>query len=140
MATKYRLKVRDADQEIEVEPDEHGNFVVTVDGRSVSVSLAQIDDSARYSLIVDNKPYDIFAEETPVGFHVRVGGHTISAVYGGDDNFRSSTSAALSETVAQAQVVVQLSATPTSASQGTPITFSVAVTPANGGSDFRLAG
>ena len=77
MATKYRLKVRDADQEIEVEPDEHGNFVVTVDGRSVSVSLAQIDDSARYSLIVDNKPYDIFAEETPVGFHVRVGGHTI---------------------------------------------------------------
>ena len=77
MATKYRLKVRDADQEVEVEPDEHGNFVVTVDGQSVTVSLAQIDDSARYSLIVDNKPYDIFAEETPVGFHVRVGGQTI---------------------------------------------------------------
>jgi len=77
MATKYRLKVRDADQEIEVEPDDHGNFVVTVDGQSVTVSLARIDDSARYSLIVDNKPYDIFAEETPVGFHVFVGGQTI---------------------------------------------------------------
>jgi biotin carboxyl carrier protein len=77
MATKYRLKVRDADREIEVEPDEHGNFVVTVDGRSVTVSLTQVDDSARYSLIVDNKPYDIFAEETPVGFHVVVGGRRI---------------------------------------------------------------
>jgi N-acetylneuraminic acid mutarotase len=62
-----------------------------------------------------------------------LGGHAITAVYGGDDNFLASTSAALNETVVQAQVNVQLSASPTSASQGTPITFSVAVVPVNGG-------
>jgi glutaconyl-CoA/methylmalonyl-CoA decarboxylase subunit gamma len=77
VATKYRLKVRDADREIEVEPNEDGEFVVTLDGRSATVSLVQINDSARYSLIIDNKPYEIFAEETPVGFHVVVGDQTI---------------------------------------------------------------
>jgi len=42
------------------------------------VSLQRINDSARYSLIVDNEPYDVFAEEGPTGFHIVLGGRTIN--------------------------------------------------------------
>jgi hypothetical protein len=62
-----------------------------------------------------------------------VGGHALTASYGGDDNFLAGTSAAVSETVVQAEVNVQLSASQTTATAGTPITFSVNVIPANGG-------
>ncbi|MEX2247521.1 MAG: biotin/lipoyl-containing protein [Dehalococcoidia bacterium] len=77
MASKYRLKLGDADHEVEVEPDASGGFRVTVGDRTSLVSLERINDSARYSLIVDNRPYDVFAEEGPTGFHVVVGGRTI---------------------------------------------------------------
>ena len=45
--------------------------------RTQRVSLERINESARYSLIVDGKPYDVFAEETPLGFHIVVGGETM---------------------------------------------------------------
>ena len=77
MATKYRLRLRDADQEVEVAPNDAGQFVVTAGDRTATVSLVRIDDSARYSLIIDNKPYDVFAEETPAGFHIVIGDATI---------------------------------------------------------------
>ncbi len=77
MASKYRLRLGDADREIEVNATDDGNFDVTVDGATQSVSLERINESARYSLIVDGKPYDVFAEETPLGFHIVVGGETI---------------------------------------------------------------
>lgn len=78
MAAKYRLKLGNDDHEIEVEPDGSGGYRVTLEGDTSRVSLVRINDSARYSLIVDNKPYDIFAEESPTGFHVVIGGRTIN--------------------------------------------------------------
>ena len=78
MAAKYRLRLGDDTQEIEVEPDHVGSYRVTVDGVTRVVSLARINDSARYSLIVDGRPYDVFAEEGPTNYHVIVGGHMVT--------------------------------------------------------------
>ena len=78
MAAKYRLRLGDETREIEVEPDHAGGYRVTVDGATRVVSLARINDSARYSLIVDGRPYDVFAEEGPTNYHVIVGGHLVT--------------------------------------------------------------
>jgi biotin carboxyl carrier protein len=77
MAAKYRLKLDDEDHEIEVEPDGSEGYRVKFGEQTARVSLRRINDSARYSVIVDNRPYDIFAEEGPRGFHIVVGGRTI---------------------------------------------------------------
>ena len=77
MAAKYRLKLGNEDIEIDVEPDSGGGYRVTLRETTSRVSLVRINDSARYSLIVDNRPYEIFAEESPTGFHLVVGGRTI---------------------------------------------------------------
>jgi biotin carboxyl carrier protein len=77
MAAKYRLKLGKEDHEIEVEPDSGGGYRVHVGDDTARVSLRRINESARYSLIVDNKPYDVFCEESPTGFHVVIGGRTI---------------------------------------------------------------
>jgi biotin carboxyl carrier protein len=78
MAAKYRLRLGPETQEVEVEPDHAGGYRVTVGGRTSSVSLERINDSARYSLIVDGRPYEIFAEEGPTNYHVIVGGHLVT--------------------------------------------------------------
>jgi acetyl/propionyl-CoA carboxylase alpha subunit len=78
MAARYRLRLGDETQEIEVEPDRAGGYRVTVDGATRVVSLARINDSARYSLIVDGRPYEVFAEEGPTSYHVIVGGHLVT--------------------------------------------------------------
>lgn len=78
MAAKYRLKLGGENREVEVTPDHGGGFRVTLDERTHVVSLVRINDSARYSLIVDGKTYDVFAEEGPTGYHVMVGGRTIN--------------------------------------------------------------
>ncbi|MBF6599673.1 MAG: hypothetical protein IVW36_04095 [Dehalococcoidia bacterium] len=77
MASKYRLRLGDVDREIEVAAAAGGSFEITVDGQSETVSLERINEGARYSLIVDGMPYDIFAEETPLGFHIVVDGETV---------------------------------------------------------------
>jgi biotin carboxyl carrier protein len=77
MAAKYRLKLGDEDHEIEVEPDAGGGYRVTASGAVSRVNLQRINDSARYSVIIDGTPHDIFAEESPTGFHIIIGGRTI---------------------------------------------------------------
>ena len=75
MASKYHLKLDDRQVEVEVE-EEEGSFLLKLDGVPFPASLERIGESARYSLIVGNRPYDIFAEETPHGYHVVIGSHT----------------------------------------------------------------
>ena len=77
MAAKYRLKLGGADREIEVEPDGSGGYRVKAGDETSRVSLERINESARYSLIVDGRPYDVFAEERPTGFHIVLGGRTV---------------------------------------------------------------
>ncbi|MEX2226410.1 MAG: biotin/lipoyl-containing protein [Dehalococcoidia bacterium] len=78
MAAKYRLRLGSDDHEVEVEPDGAEGYRVRIGDEVAKVSLRRINDSARYSLIVDNAPYDVFAEEGPTGFHIVVGGRTIN--------------------------------------------------------------
>lgn len=78
MAAKYRLRLGNESSEVEVEPDRAGGYRVTIDGRASSVSLERINESARYSLIVDGRPHDVFAEEGATNYHVSVGGHMVT--------------------------------------------------------------
>ena len=77
MAAKYRLKLGNDDHEVEVEADPAGGYRITSGGETSRVSLQRINESARYSLIVDGKPYDLFAEESTTGFHIIVDGRPI---------------------------------------------------------------
>jgi len=78
MAAKYRLKLGTDDHEIEVEPDGAGGYHVKLGDEVATVSLRRIDESARYSAIIDSRPYDLFAEEGPTGFHVVLHGRTVN--------------------------------------------------------------
>ena len=57
-----------------------------------------------------------------------VSGHTITAVYGGDSNFFTSTSAALSETVNKAASTAVVSSSSTTSAFGSAVTFTTTVT------------
>jgi hypothetical protein len=63
-----------------------------------------------------------------------VGGHTITAVYDGDTNFVTSTSASASETVDQASTTTALSANPTTSVFGQSVLFAATVAPVAPGS------
>ena len=70
MAAKYRLRLGDEQHEVEVEPMPGGGWRVQVGDDVRTVSLERINEGARYSLIVDGRPYDIFAEEGPTDYHI----------------------------------------------------------------------
>jgi biotin carboxyl carrier protein len=80
MASKYQLKLGDRDVEVEVEENEGDAFILNLDGVSIPASLVRIGESAHYSLIVDNRPHDIFAEETPQGYRIVIGAHAYNVV------------------------------------------------------------
>ena len=61
MASQYRLKLGDEEHELEVEEHE-GHFRVRLGDTWHPVELERLGDSARYSLLLDQHPYDVFAE------------------------------------------------------------------------------
>lgn len=77
MATKHRLRLGDEDVDVEIEerPD-------CVQGRIDDVwhelRLERIGGSAEYSLIVDRRPFQVFAEASAHGFEVLVNGRAYS--------------------------------------------------------------
>lgn len=73
-AAKYRLRLGDEQQEIEVESDHQGGWRVKVGDTVRTINLQRINEGARYSAVVDGKPYDIFAEEGPTDYHILVEG------------------------------------------------------------------
>ena len=68
----YRLKLGDEEHELEVE-EHDGHFRVRLGDKWHPVELERIGDSARYSLLLDQHPYDVFAEEGAHGFHIVIG-------------------------------------------------------------------
>jgi biotin carboxyl carrier protein len=76
MASRYQLRLGHREAEVEVEEKEGGVFHLKLDGVSFPVSLERISESAHYSIIVDSRPYDLFAEETPNGYHIIIGSRT----------------------------------------------------------------
>jgi len=71
MAT-YKLRLNDQEHELEVEEHE-GHFRVKLDDTWYPLELQRFGDSARYSLLLENRPYDVFAVEGPQGFHIVIG-------------------------------------------------------------------
>ena len=72
MASQYRLKLGDQEYELEVEEHE-GHFRVRLGDTWHPVELERLGDSARYSLLLDQRPYDVFAEEGAHGYHIVIG-------------------------------------------------------------------
>jgi biotin carboxyl carrier protein len=77
MGAKYRLRLDEREHELEVE-EEGGCYRVRLDGVWHPVSLERIGEGAHYSFILDNRPYDLFAEENPHGYHMVIGSRAIS--------------------------------------------------------------
>jgi acetyl/propionyl-CoA carboxylase alpha subunit len=72
MALTYRLRLGDQEHELEVEEHDDG-FRVRIGDTWYPIELQRIGDSARYSVLLDRKPYDIFAVEGPHGYHIVIG-------------------------------------------------------------------
>lgn len=71
MAT-YRLKLGDQEHELEVE-EHDGHFRVRLEDQWHPLELERIGDTARYSMLLDRRPFDLFAEEGPHGYHIVIG-------------------------------------------------------------------
>ncbi len=76
MAT-YKLTLRGEEHELEVE-EQDGSFIVKLDGESYPMELERMGESARYSLLIDNKPQDVFAEEGPNAVHIVIGSRSFA--------------------------------------------------------------
>jgi biotin carboxyl carrier protein len=72
MALTYHLRLGDQEHEVEVEEHEHG-YRVRLGDTWYPIELQRLGDSARYSLLLAHRPYDVFAEESPNGFHIVIG-------------------------------------------------------------------
>ncbi len=71
MAT-YQLKLNDQLHELEVEEHEE-HYRVRLGRKWYPIELERLGDSARYSVLVNRKPYDVFAEEGPQGYRIVIG-------------------------------------------------------------------
>lgn len=95
---KHRLRL--GDEEYEVELEEGGDHLLArIDGVEHELRLEQIDASAEYSLIIDGRPYQLFAEESPHGFEVLIDRHAYSI--GATRMARPATSISAEMTAAQ---------------------------------------
>ena len=66
MASTYRLRLGDEEHELEVE-ERDGRFRVRLSDEWHPLDIERVGDGARYSLLLDHRPYDVFAEESPQG-------------------------------------------------------------------------
>ncbi len=71
MAT-YKLRLNDQEHELEVE-EHDGHFRVRLGDTWYPLELERVGDSARYSLLLEHRPYDVFAVEGPQGYHIVIG-------------------------------------------------------------------
>lgn len=71
MAT-YHLRLNDQEHELEVE-EHDGRFRVRLGDDWYPLDLERVGEGARYSLLLNHRPYDVFAEERPHGYHIVIG-------------------------------------------------------------------
>ncbi len=81
MAAKYRLRLGEREVEVEVEEGADG-LRAKIDDAWHEVSVDQIGGSAQYSLILDGTPFQLFAEQTPHGYQIVVGGRAYTVATG----------------------------------------------------------
>jgi len=80
MAEKYLMRLGDALREVEVEEGPKG-LRVRVNNRWHTISLRQIGYTGLFSLIVDNRPHEFFAEERSGGFDIVIGSRGYSVLF-----------------------------------------------------------
>jgi biotin carboxyl carrier protein len=68
----YKLRLNDQEHELEVEEHDDG-LRVRLEDVWYPLDLVRVGDSARYSLLLENRPYDVFAVEGPQGYHIVIG-------------------------------------------------------------------
>ena len=78
MAT-YELTLNELQHELEVE-EHDGRFRVRLGDDWFPLELERLGDSARYSVLLDHRPYDVFAEERPQGYHIVIGSRTFAVM------------------------------------------------------------
>jgi biotin carboxyl carrier protein len=71
MAT-YQLTLNDQQHELEVE-EHDGQFRVRLGDDWYPIELERVGETARYSVLLDRRPYNVFAEESPHGYHIVIG-------------------------------------------------------------------
>jgi biotin carboxyl carrier protein len=71
MAT-YQLTLNDQQHELEVE-EHDGQFRVRLGDVWYPIELERVGETARYSVLLDRRPYNVFAEESPHGYHIVIG-------------------------------------------------------------------
>lgn len=76
MAT-YKLTLGSEEHELEVEEQDIG-YRVKLGDTWYQLELDRMGDSARYSLLLDRKPSDVFAEEGPNSYHIVIGARSFS--------------------------------------------------------------
>jgi len=76
------MRLGDALREMEVEEGPEG-VRVRVDDRWHTISLKQIGHTGLYSLIVDDHPYEFFAEQRSGGFDIVIGSRAYSVLLEG---------------------------------------------------------
>ena len=77
VATKHRLKLGDEDTDVEIE-ERQDHVAARIGDVWHDVRLERIGGSAEYSLILDGRPFQVFAEESAHGFEVIVNGRAYS--------------------------------------------------------------
>lgn len=73
------MRLGDTLQEVEVEEGPKG-LRVRINNRWHTISMKQIGDTSLFSLIVDNRPHDFFAEERSGGFDIVIGSQRYSVL------------------------------------------------------------
>jgi len=68
----YRLRLNEQEHELEVE-EHDGRFRVRLGDTWHPLEIERMGDTARYSVLLDKRPVDIFAEESPKGYHIVIG-------------------------------------------------------------------
>jgi acetyl/propionyl-CoA carboxylase alpha subunit len=76
MAT-YRLTLGNQEHELEVE-EHDGQYRVRLGDTWYPIELERVGDTARYSILLNQRPYDVFAEESPHGYHIVIGSRTFA--------------------------------------------------------------
>lgn len=72
MASTFKLKLGDQEHEVEVE-EQDGHYRVRLGDKWHPVELERMGETAHFSLLLDRRPYDVFAEEGPHGYHIVIG-------------------------------------------------------------------
>jgi biotin carboxyl carrier protein len=79
MAEKYLMRLGETLQEVEVEEGSEG-LRVRINNRWHTISLKQTGYTGLFSLIVDNRPHEFFAEERSGGFDIVIGSRRYSVL------------------------------------------------------------